>query len=109
MIDFQVAFDKLAQFETADELADFLLNEGIKAVPADANSCAISAWMKRTTEGEKIYTNTYSISEYSDSQEDAIHRASTTQPMIDFIVDFDMCRYPALIDASATLNKTSII
>lgn len=58
MIDFQVAFDKLAQFQTADEIADFLNVEEIKAIPGDANSCAISAWMKRTTEHENIYTNT---------------------------------------------------
>lgn len=98
MIDFQVAFDKLAQFETADELAEFFRYEGIKAIPWDSNNCAVSAWMKRTIGKESVYSSTYAVSEYDDnSKECIVNRARTTLPMDDFIEKFDMYFYPELI------------
>lgn len=44
MIDFQVAYDKLAQFETAEELADFFKYEGITGYKKQAKHCPIANW-----------------------------------------------------------------
>lgn len=98
MIDFQVAFDKLAQFETADELAEFFQYEGIKAVQGDSNNCAISVWMKRTIENDHVFTNKFAITEYPENINDgASNKARTTQPMFDFIMYFDHGLYQELI------------
>lgn len=98
MIDFQVAFDRLAQFETSGEIAEFFLSEEIKAIPLDSNNCAVSVWMRRTIQKERVFTNRYSITEYSENMNDgASNRANTTQPIFDFIVNFDEGLYPDLI------------
>lgn len=48
MIDFIVARDKLAGFETPDEIADYLKHEGIKACPGESDRCAIAVWAQKT-------------------------------------------------------------
>lgn len=97
MIDFQVAFDKLAQFQTANELAKFFQYEGIKAIPGSTKHCAISVWMRRTIEKELVYTNPFTVAEYKGTKLVAVNMAKTTSPMLDFIVAFDRGNYPALV------------
>lgn len=53
MIDFTVACDKLAQFESEFELALFLKDEGIKGLRQAHSYCPIANWVKLQT-GEDV-------------------------------------------------------
>lgn len=92
MIDPIVAYDKLAQFETEDEIAEFLYEVGIKGRRALANSCAISEYMAQMT-GRKFSTcNTI------ETIEEPIKTFRLTSAIDDFITSFDDNKYPELVD-----------
>lgn len=48
---FNKSFEILSQFETADEIAAFLEAQGIKATRCNAESCAISEYVKSNING----------------------------------------------------------
>lgn len=54
MIDPVVAWDKLSNLETAEEIREYFHSEGIKAITSSSYSCAIAEWMRQTTGIEKI-------------------------------------------------------
>lgn len=54
MIDLQVAFDKLAGFDTHGEIARFLREEGIQGELTNGKSCPLAVWMASVT-GQAIY------------------------------------------------------
>src|SRR5712671_1520972 len=60
MIDPIVAYDKLSNFETAQEIREYFQECGIKADRSSSSSCAISEWFKETT-GEKFVSVGISI------------------------------------------------
>jgi hypothetical protein len=104
MIDFSVAYDKLAQFQTADELADFFRSEGLKAVPQSGTSCAISQWMTKTT-GDLVYTTYYDINFKPEMASETMMKfgqveaiESNTPAMAEFARKFDNGQYPDLVD-----------
>lgn len=103
MLDFQVAFDKLAQFETADEIAEFLGGQNIKAVPQSGDRCAISAFMTGST-GMRVFTGGRSI--FIDPPRnfdggvrltDADDYRDLTIAMQDFVHKYDDNQYPELV------------
>ena len=49
MIDPGVAWDKLSNFETAEEIREYFQSEGIRAICGDNRSCAISQWFLNIT------------------------------------------------------------
>lgn len=91
MIDFTVAYDKLAQFDTPDEIVKYLKFEGIKALRANAKFCAVSEYMKNMT-GQDIQT--VSLRVYN---EDENYSKPTTLAMCEFIRRFDHGDYPELV------------
>lgn len=97
MIDFGVAFDKLAQFETPDEIADFLQEHGIKGLRSAAESCPISTWI-RTQTGEFTRSNRMTVRVF-DSPDDMSFRdwRETSEGMKHFMFAFDGGCYPELI------------
>lgn len=97
MIDFQVAFDKLASLDCADEIALFLQEQGVKAYKAEPQKCAIAQWITDSTGLDEIYVDSISIDHWiSDSEEHQV-LGSCTVAMGDFIVAFDDGKYPYLI------------
>lgn len=102
MIDFQVAFDKLASLETADDLAELFRDHGVKARPADSRSCAITVWLEDQT-GLNVATNTSYVRvvtaighyEYEDDRDIAPRQLSPA--MAEFVRRFDAFMYPDLM------------
>lgn len=107
MIDFQVAFDKLASLESADEIADFFRYEGIKAVPANSRACAITVWMEKQT-GLNIATNSVvtrpvdvvlgndGCPDYKEILGAPYQHLTPT--MAEFVFRFDCDHYPDLVE-----------
>lgn len=96
-IDFDVAYDKLAGLETADEIADLFRGYGIKARPRNSSQCAISKWMAAQT-GMKIVTNNH-CTRAVDSKYAVINglQRNNSDPMRNFIRHFDSNGYPDLV------------
>lgn len=100
MIDPQVAFDKLAGFQNAYEIADFFKSEGIKGEKASHNKCPIAAWMRKTTgiyssaAGSIVVQN----GNYYEGEEFAPDfRVEATTMMADFMNKFDRGDFPELV------------
>ena len=104
MVDFYVAYDKLAQFKTADELADFFRHEGVKGFMHERRTCPIANWMKMQTGLEisaasdivdltPIVNGDGTLNEAATSS-----RAMATYAMVGFMQNFDNCHYPSLVD-----------
>jgi hypothetical protein len=100
MIDFTVAYDKLSSLETADEIAQFLVSQGVKARRSDPSSCAVSEWMKGQT-GLSIRTNFGSIRAVKEDIDRIPFTIEGTEhshnlALSDFIFKFDRGDYPEL-------------
>lgn len=94
MIDFQVAYDKLAQFQAANDIAEYLKSCNVKAVRGNSVSCAISEWMKSQT-GLTIRT-TYFTVDSIDNQCRVLNQTYNTEVMTTFALMFDAGEYPEL-------------
>lgn len=109
MLDLDVVYDKLEQFETADEIARFLQDQEIKAAPKLAATCAIAVWVKKATETELVihvatsktviyHSNAKKMRTEGKSIEDTIiWQRDHTEAMQDFISRFDAGDYPNLL------------
>lgn len=93
MIDPDVAFDKLCQFETADEVANFLCQEGIKGQRRVSDNCPISNWMSVTT-GTSFSTG---INVLLTGAGGSTWLRQNTAALIEFVGLFDFGAYPELI------------
>jgi hypothetical protein len=101
MVDPGVAWDKLSNFETAEEIREYFQHEGIKAIQFDANSCAIAQWFKNTTGEEHVSVAAMiKIGRMDDQDCWSTPRVSFehTKATLDFIEKFDRGGYPELID-----------
>ena len=102
MINPQTAFEKLAQFDTADEIAQYLQHLGIKGHRTSSTHCPISQFMSERT-GLVVSTGsavrTFANVEYWKALEHNF-KAPVTDAMCDFIARFDRGRYPELIDTT---------
>lgn len=104
MIDFIVATDKLRSLETSHEVAAFLYQQGVKAVPEKGAKCAISQWVSDVT-GRPVFT-TYEEILVVDVEDDAdSFRHGEAEEIVDmtpamtkFVRDFDNKLHPHLID-----------
>lgn len=101
MADFGIVAEKLMSFESADDLADYLRDYGIKAEPQNARACAISVFVEQETGlTGKIITTTQTLTHdelndlgYYDTYEQFNH----TDAMREFVKAFDKGMYPSLI------------
>lgn len=102
MADFSVVVDKLHQFETADEIADYFRYYGIKANVQDARSCAISEFVQRETGLEgRVITSTTSLALIAEGAmvwDDATVEVEHTKAMHQFVKKFDSGAYPDLLN-----------
>lgn len=102
MIDAQVAFDKLAGFQSAYEIADFFRSEGIKGFKASHNECPIANWMRETT---GIYSSAagYVVVQngnFSPLEGEKFHldfMVKVTPVMKEFMKKFDRGDFPELL------------
>lgn len=101
MIDPQVAFDKLAQFQTADELADYLQSCNIKAFPGRIDGCALAAWFQETVESDPWSTTVTTEMVFMPTQDGGTQCFELTPMLKEFIARFDTEQYPELIAPSA--------
>lgn len=94
MIDFGVAFDKLASMNTADEIADYFRYEGITGYPTSHVSCPIANWMSQQTGGKVSVADV--VVDLLASPEN-LKVLETTGAMLAFIRKFDSLDYPDLL------------
>lgn len=103
MIDFTVAYDKLASFETAEEVRSYLASEGVKGNPSTPYDCPLSTWARETT-GKPAVTcglstqdggtiSTWTLGENRDSISFPL-----TKAMNEFACNFDAGQYPELVN-----------
>ena len=105
MADFDVVVDKLHGFETAEELAELFRSYGIKAIPTEARSCAISQFVEMETGilGQ-VVTSTRDISLMQKMYDQGLEYDETiatfehTDAMMHFVCQFDSGAYPDLIE-----------
>lgn len=88
MIDPQVALDKLASFETADDLADFLIDQDVHGEVNAATRCPIAQWF-RTAAGQALWVSRVRL------MADVLERQATAAEAL-FIANFDKGHYPIL-------------
>lgn len=91
MIDFGVAFDKLASMETADDIANYFRAEGIQGIRVRHDACPIANWMSMQT-GRRI-----SAADVIVDLHDCQLRESATPAMREFMEKFDTDQYPDLV------------
>lgn len=97
MVDFDVAYDKLASLKTADEIANLLSGYGVKGFRADAQNCPISKWMASQT-GEEVITSPYYMRILDKISEGTVKGSERplTSAMQHFVMRFDGQEYPEL-------------
>lgn len=93
MVDLQVAYDKLAQFETAEEIATFLRGYGIKAYRRKSTTCAVAMFLEQMT-GSPVSVGPSSIGL---AQKPGTIIVNNTKAIEQFIIRFDLGHYPDLI------------
>lgn len=91
MLDFQVAFDKLAQFETAEQIRQYFVAEGYKGVTCSESHCPIASFLRDQT-GEDI-----SVAPVLIMRGGIVNVELNTAAMQEFILNFDDEMYPELI------------
>lgn len=97
MIDPVVAYDKLASFETSDELACFLQGEGILGVRHSVSSCPLAAYMQVQT--GVLSTVASNIKVYpTDDFVSTVQIFPHTNATSDFVEQLDMGEFPALVN-----------
>lgn len=100
MIDPGVCFDKLAGFQTADEIADYFKGEGIQGQMQIETRCPIATYFYRHT--DSLFVSVGTIIELHTAHPSYDHAqsqwlAECTEAMNDFIQVFDEGEYPELI------------
>lgn len=99
MADFDVVVDKLKNFETADDMAEFFRGYGIVAEPRNARSCAISKFVTEETGLTGVTTSMSSVTVYADEEETRADKYSQhTYAMAEFVDKYDKGYYPDLVE-----------
>lgn len=101
MADLGVVLDKLSGFESADDLAAFLIGYGIVATPQDARQCAISQFIRTETGEAGIITTTFGISIEKNDINSLPYQEQVfkhTNAMKEFVRGFDRNAYPELVE-----------
>lgn len=89
MIAPEVAVDKLAGFQTADEVARFLAGEGVTGVVGAVEFCPVAQWLRKTTGADRVFV-------YPGELHVADHHRDTPEAVARFISFFDSTAYPEL-------------
>ena len=103
MIDFVVAYDKLANLQEAEEIANLFRGYNVKAIPGESHACAISVWMKDQTNLD-IVTNREIVRAVTFEDDYICYKTvsgmsrALTYAMRQFIWKFDQGLYPELIE-----------
>jgi hypothetical protein len=110
MADVGVVMEKLHSFETADDIAGYFMDYGIKAEPQKARSCAISQFVEIET-GYSVCTGSNKL--FVDLEENAVLRGlgdyyKHTPAMAEFVQNYDKGMYPELIVDGFKFKCTSI-
>lgn len=95
MIEPVEAYDILAEFQTCDQIAQYLYNEGVTGTPNDSISCPIANFMRLQT-GLDFDVTGDGINSCLDLGEE--FSFYVTDAMIDFIFEFDEGGYSHLAD-----------
>lgn len=95
MIDVQVARDKIAQFESPDELAAYFLEEGICGMIQKSDRCPIAVWMKQQT-GEEIHVSASGMWRQVSAESGLQDFIEHTPVLTSFVLKFDALNYPEL-------------
>lgn len=105
MIDFRVAADKIAQFQTAEEIAGYLGEQGVRAIPECGTDCAIARYMQDATGVKNVFVGTAQIflnppmdTECVVDIDAAEDTYDHTPAMRDFVTRYDMGAYPELVE-----------
>lgn len=97
MIDPEVAYDKLKNFETADQLRQYFQDENVKGSLRSAGTCPIASWMKQTTGRSTVTVGSairfYATTRASECDIEFPHTDTTEN----FITRFDNIEYPELV------------
>lgn len=94
MIDFQVSYDKLCNFETADEIRAYFNSIGVKGLTCNSSKCPIASFISEQSD-EQVLVEPHHIVRASGSEWKTM--VPTTEAMQDFICAFDDWCYPELI------------
>ena len=100
MIDPQVAWDKLLNFDTAQELREYFQFEGVKGFRISVTECPIANWMTATT--GLFTTVSGSIRVWVDANDSRnpmkspVAEFSHTNVTKNFVKSFDQKKYPEL-------------
>lgn len=120
LVDIRIAvapyLGKLEAFDTAEEIKDFLVGEGVKAHKRSANSCAIAKYVTDNTGQSVSVGGGAVVTRHPDGEEQALLYTGTpallytgtpafryaelstcTPAMQDFIRTFDQGFYPELV------------
>lgn len=107
MIDIGVAWDKLSNFETAQEIREYFSDEGITGERGEAANCPISNWLRTTTEAPlvtvsenvKVWTEDPAVFNISLNRVKKIPiiKLEHTYATKMFMDEFDRKQYPELI------------
>lgn len=106
MVDINVVYDKLCNFESANDLASYFKELGIKGVEQDAMACPITNYVMMETNLNYVITNTEYLTVSSRSPSiydntDVVFQGRHTAAMADFVHEFDQGKYPELVDTEA--------
>lgn len=98
MADLSVVMDKLQGFENADDIAAFLQGYGIKAMPRQAQACAITMFIKEETGMTNIATGTKNVVVYDSEDSRSVNdiRITHTDAIEQFVLNYDQYKYPLL-------------
>ena len=88
-------------FEDPDQIATFLAAHGIKGIPEDSSSCAISRWVETNVECHYVETSdVIAVYGHKDADEDGSNDYDISTTVQRFITLFDNGYYPDLIEDS---------
>jgi hypothetical protein len=96
MADIDVVMDKLHNFESADDLAEYFEDYGIIARPRHTRSCAIAQFVSIET-GRPIVVAGHAL-RIEDENGALIEYIRHTEAMAQFVQNYDYGRYPNLIE-----------
>lgn len=88
--------NKVAAFETAQEIREFLAGEGVKADLEGSTSCALAVYLSRES-GCNVSVGLETMSTFNDTFTDFLKVGTHTDAMSCFVCNFDRGLYPELV------------
>lgn len=92
--------NKLSAFESADGIAEFLANEGIKGLVRNPTHCAIGRYVNGETGLQALVCNTGIFANWNDWEDHTKYNTPgipMTAAMVEFVRRFDCGYYPMLV------------